>query len=77
MLCCSPLTLLKGCVGIQYTYDVTTGLCYHIFLELKTWAEASQFCKDEGGRLIVLDTQAKVNYFPPSEYGMLYKIKSI
>ncbi|KAL3879771.1 hypothetical protein ACJMK2_032057 [Sinanodonta woodiana] len=53
--------IAKPCTAGYENYELE-GLCYKFYSECKTWTEAQQTCKDDGGNLISL-TEGNFNFF--------------
>ncbi|XP_062600128.1 asialoglycoprotein receptor 2-like [Saccostrea cucullata] len=56
----SPVCVKLGCRHKQYTFDEMTKTCFRILTTpLLRWRDASEYCKQDGARLIKLDTREK------------------
>lgn len=50
---------LNQCISVGYVYDKYADICYKIYHFNVTWESANNFCRDQGGRLLILDNRKK------------------
>lgn len=50
---------LNQCISVGYVFDEYADICYKIYHSKVTWKSANNFCRDQGGRLLILDNRKK------------------